>query len=207
MRGHSGTATRARFEATPTSRRTATAAILHPDYPMLTPAAIRTVCGSISAATRWSRPSAMGHGLDRHRHGRRGIEVARTHDAAMRSWITAAAISGRAGLRDGRRTLAGRPWSLFMLAALVLLNRAIASPARVSFSPPQAWTKNEGQVFLLLSLFAMGVCVARARRHRPPSAVDAGTPARYQALYALAAFRWALPRAARTVGRSCRSNR
>ena len=189
---------RALFRGYPDVWRAATAAILHPDYPMLTPAAIARVWMDLGRDTMVA-PIAMAALFSTAIVMVAAGSIARTHDA-MRGWITAAAIlAAPAFVTAAASQFADIPLTFFMLAALVSFDRAIAS-RRASWwlaaggcAGFAAWTKNEGQVFLLLSLFAMGVCAWRARAAiglRPLWMLCAGA---VPGVLALAAFRWALP--------------
>jgi hypothetical protein len=189
---------RALFLGYPGDWQAASTAIPRPDYPLLTPLAISRVwqfLGHETVAVPIGMAAAFGMGAA----VLAGASVARAYGAA-RGWLTAAAVlASPAYLTATISQFADVPLAFYMLATLVAFDRAISSDRAVWWMAAAgcagcaAWTKNEGRVFLILSMAAMAFQAWRMAAPAAGRRIAALVLGVLPGIAALASFRMLLP--------------
>jgi asparagine N-glycosylation enzyme membrane subunit Stt3 len=128
-----------------------------------------------------------------------GASVARAY-GSVRGWVTAAAVlASPAYLTATISQFADVPLAFYMLATLVAFDRAISSDRAVWWMAAAgcagcaAWTKNEGRVFLILSMAAMAFQAWRMAAPAAGRRIAALVLGVLPGIAALASFRMLLP--------------
>lgn len=178
--------------------RSGMTAILHRDYPLLTPAGLARIWQYAGRDTI-AAPIGLAAGAAAGIVVLLAASIAEARGAARGAIAAAALLGAPAFAAAAASQFADVPIAFYFLATFVMFERALATRrlawwlaagASAGFA---AWTKNEGQAFLLFVAISMTIAIWRDRARygrRPLAAVVIGA---LPAIAALTLFRWALP--------------